>query len=40
MHLGNFSFNVASWKDISEDAKGLICTVLKMNPKDSYNAAG
>ena len=40
VRLGNFCFNVSSWKDISEDAKGLIRMVLKMNPEDSYNAAG
>jgi len=36
--LGNFSFNAADWKNISEDAKNLIRMLLKMNPKDRYSA--
>jgi len=36
VRLGNFSFNAADWKSISEDAKGLIRHLLKMNPRDRY----
>jgi len=36
--LGNFSFNAADWKNVSEDAKNLIRMLLKMNPKDRYTA--
>merc|ERR1712228_583595 len=35
---GNFSFNAADWKNVSEDAKNLIRMLLKMNPKDRYTA--
>merc|ERR1719223_1732831 len=38
VRLGNFSFNAADWKNISEDAKGLIRLLLKMNPKDRHTA--
>merc|ERR1711937_520724 len=38
VRLGNFSFNVSDWKNISEDAKNLIRFMLKMNPKDRYTA--
>mmetsp|Transcript_32416 Transcript_32416/g.51679 ORF Transcript_32416/g.51679 Transcript_32416/m.51679 type:complete len:504 (+) Transcript_32416:59-1570(+) len=38
VRLGNFSFNAADWKSISEDAKNLIRMLLKMNPKDRYTA--
>ena len=38
VRLGNFSFNAADWKNVSEDAKGLIRSLLKMNPKDRYTA--
>merc|ERR1719476_950400 len=38
VRLGNFSFNVADWKNVSEDAKGLIRMLLKMNPRDRYTA--
>jgi len=38
VRLGNFSFNAADWKNISEDAKNLIRCLLKMNPKDRYTA--
>jgi len=38
VRLGNFSFNAADWKNISEDAKNLIRMLLKMNPKDRYTA--
>merc|ERR1719214_457768 len=38
VRLGNFSFNVSDWKNISEDAKNLIRMMLKMNPKDRYTA--
>jgi len=36
--LGNFSFNAADWKNISDDAKDLIRRLLKMNPRDRYTA--
>jgi calcium-dependent protein kinase len=38
VRLGNFSFNPADWKNISEDAKNLIRMLLKMNPRDRYTA--
>jgi len=38
VRLGNFSFNAADWKNISEDAKTLIRYLLKMNPRDRYTA--
>jgi len=38
VRLGNFSFNAADWKSVSEDAKTLIRMLLKMNPKDRYDA--
>jgi calcium-dependent protein kinase len=38
VRLGNFSFNAADWKAISEDAKNLIRMLLKMNPRDRYTA--
>jgi calcium-dependent protein kinase len=38
VRLGNFSFNPADWKNISEDAKNLIRMLLKMNPRDRYSA--
>merc|ERR1712217_412037 len=38
VRLGNFSFNAADWKNISEDAKNLIRMLLKMNPRDRYTA--
>jgi len=38
VRLGNFSFNAADWKNVSEDAKNLIRHLLKMNPKDRYTA--
>jgi len=38
VRLGNFSFNAADWKNISEDAKNLIRNLLKMNPRDRYTA--
>merc|ERR1719359_573110 len=38
VRLGNFSFNAADWKNISEDAKTLIRMLLKMNPRDRYTA--
>jgi calcium-dependent protein kinase len=36
VRLGNFTFNAADWKNVSEDAKNLIRMLLKMNPKDRY----
>jgi calcium-dependent protein kinase len=38
VRLGNFAFNAADWKNISEDAKNLIRMLLKMNPRDRYTA--
>jgi calcium-dependent protein kinase len=38
VRLGNFSFNAADWRNVSEDAKGLIRHLLKMNPRDRYNS--
>jgi len=38
VRLGNFSFNATDWKNISEDAKGLIRLLLKMNPKERISA--
>jgi len=38
VRLGNFSFNAADWKNVSEDAKTLIRMLLKMNPRDRYTA--
>jgi len=38
VRLGNFSFNAADWKNISEDAKKLIRNLLKMSPKERYSA--
>jgi len=38
VRLGNFTFNAADWKNISEDAKNLIRMLLKINPRDRYTA--
>jgi calcium-dependent protein kinase len=38
VRLGNFSFNAADWKSVTEDAKNLIRMLLKMNPKDRYTS--
>jgi len=38
VRLGNFTFNATDWKNISDDAKGLIRSLLKMNPKDRFTA--
>jgi len=38
VRLGNFSFNQADWKNISEDAKNLIRMMLKMQPRDRCTA--
>jgi len=38
VRLGNFSFNAADWKNVSEDAKTLIRYLLKMNQFDRYTA--
>mmetsp|Transcript_46279 Transcript_46279/g.145177 ORF Transcript_46279/g.145177 Transcript_46279/m.145177 type:complete len:514 (-) Transcript_46279:64-1605(-) len=38
VRLGNFSFNAADWKNVTEDAKNLIRCLLKMNPRDRYTA--
>jgi len=38
VRLGNFSFNPADWKNISEDAKNLIRMLLKMSPRDRFSA--
>lgn len=36
---GNYSFPPADWSSISEEAKSLIRSLLKMNPKDRLTAA-
>eukprot|EP00933_Yihiella_yeosuensis_P082329 TRINITY_DN9617_c0_g1_i1.p1 TRINITY_DN9617_c0_g1~~TRINITY_DN9617_c0_g1_i1.p1 ORF type:complete len:508 (+),score=127.39 TRINITY_DN9617_c0_g1_i1:41-1564(+) len=38
VRLGNFNFNPADWKNVSDDAKNLIRQLLKMNPRDRYTA--
>jgi len=38
VRLGNFTFNAADWKNVSEDAKNLIRQLLKMNPRDRFTA--
>mmetsp|Transcript_14326 Transcript_14326/g.29695 ORF Transcript_14326/g.29695 Transcript_14326/m.29695 type:complete len:504 (+) Transcript_14326:83-1594(+) len=38
VRLGNFTFNAADWKNVSDEAKTLIRSLLKMNPKDRYTA--
>eukprot|EP00437_Effrenium_voratum_P005556 CAMPEP_0181423470 /NCGR_PEP_ID=MMETSP1110-20121109/14144_1 /TAXON_ID=174948 /ORGANISM="Symbiodinium sp., Strain CCMP421" /LENGTH=501 /DNA_ID=CAMNT_0023546595 /DNA_START=65 /DNA_END=1570 /DNA_ORIENTATION=- len=38
VRLGNFNFNPADWKNVSDDAKNLIRWMLKMNPRDRYTA--
>ena len=38
VRLGNFTFNAADWKNVSDDAKDLIKKLLKMNPRDRYTA--
>jgi calcium-dependent protein kinase len=38
VRLGEYKFDAAEWKNISDDAKGLIRKLLKMNPKDRYTA--
>jgi len=38
VRLGNFTFNAADWRNVSEDAKNLIRQLLKMNPRDRYTA--
>eukprot|EP00811_Abedinium_folium_P028718 NODE_4469_length_1887_cov_20.710227.p1 GENE.NODE_4469_length_1887_cov_20.710227~~NODE_4469_length_1887_cov_20.710227.p1 ORF type:complete len:510 (-),score=122.71 NODE_4469_length_1887_cov_20.710227:306-1835(-) len=38
VRLGNFSFNASDWKNVSEDAKGLIKQLLKLQPKERFNA--
>mmetsp|Transcript_15505 Transcript_15505/g.32738 ORF Transcript_15505/g.32738 Transcript_15505/m.32738 type:complete len:504 (-) Transcript_15505:72-1583(-) len=35
---GSFSFNPSDWKSVSEDAKNLIRSLLKMNPSDRFTA--
>jgi len=35
---GSFSFNPADWKNVSEDAKGLIRNLLKFSPKERITA--
>ena len=39
VRLGNFCFNAADWKDISDDAKGLIRMLLKMIPANRCDAS-
>jgi calcium-dependent protein kinase len=38
VRLGNYSFNLQDWKDISEDAKDLIRMLLKMKPSERWTA--
>merc|ERR1712224_1176957 len=38
VRLGNFCFNAADWKDISENVKNLIRSMLKMSPADRVTA--
>jgi len=38
VRLGQFTFNQADWKNISQDAKDLIKNLLKMDPKTRYTA--
>jgi calcium-dependent protein kinase len=38
VRLGQFNFNQADWKNVSQDAKNLITMLLKMNQKDRYTA--
>ena len=38
VRLGNFSFNAADWKDVSEDAKNFFRMLLEMNPRDRFTA--
>jgi len=38
VRVGNFSFNPADWKNVSEDGKSLIRQMLKMNPRDRFTA--
>jgi len=38
VRLGQFSFQASDWKNVSEDAKNLIRSLLKMNPRDRYTA--
>jgi len=38
VRLGVVNFNPTDWKRVSEDAKSLIKSLLKMNPRDRYTA--
>lgn len=38
VRLGNFSFNAADWKNVSEDAKDIIRQLLRMSPKERFSA--
>merc|ERR1712070_39626 len=40
VRLANFSFMAADWRDckVSEDAKNLTRSLLKLNPRDRYSA--
>jgi len=38
VRAGNFHFDDRHWKHISDDAKGLIKHLLKMNPRERYTA--
>jgi calcium-dependent protein kinase len=35
---GAFTFNPDDWKNVSEDAKSLVCNLLRMNPGDRFTA--
>jgi calcium-dependent protein kinase len=39
VRLGNFTFNAADWKNVSEDAKNLIRMLLKMSPRPLHRRA-
>jgi calcium-dependent protein kinase len=38
VRAGNFSFKPSDWKSVSDDAKGLICGLLKMSARDRLTA--
>lgn len=38
VRIGNFQFNQADWKSISEEAKQLLRNMLKMNPLERFSA--
>ncbi|CAE7772389.1 CPK2 [Symbiodinium pilosum] len=38
VRMGNFNFNPADWKNVSEDAKNLIRNLMRMNPRERFTA--